>query len=267
MRVWYLLRTLDRDGCGRLDKREALDLLQHLSWSQASAYRLIGKGMGTFWREEPTHPHGTRGQRGTSPRKTLVVVGAMARLRAGGWSGCPATRWRRPGSCALATWLRGTRWRPTPSFLGLAHPGFPGTAWCRSRDGTTPTHGRRSARTRVSPSGRRSATKSCGCPARGGRLPASGRTTPRTGWSCGASGTGPGARSDWETATRRIYRDGDGGREWRSTGSRAGFGPMRVTQPGKEEAARHQQVKKMCLSSDAFKACEPLEPPVARPPV
>ncbi len=78
MRVWYLLRALDRDASGRLEKREALDLLQRLGWSQASAYRLISKGMGTFWRQETTHPHGTQGQRGTSPRKTLVLVGAKS---------------------------------------------------------------------------------------------------------------------------------------------------------------------------------------------
>ncbi len=78
MRVWYLLRALDRDASGRLEKREALDLLQRLGWSQVSAYRLVSKGMGTFWREETTYPHGRRGQRGTSPRKTLVLVGVKA---------------------------------------------------------------------------------------------------------------------------------------------------------------------------------------------
>jgi hypothetical protein len=78
IRLWCPLRTLDRDASGRLDKRQSLAHLQRLGWSQASAYRLISKGMGTFWREETTYPHGTRGQRGMSPRKTLVLVGAKS---------------------------------------------------------------------------------------------------------------------------------------------------------------------------------------------
>ena len=78
MRVWYLLRTVDEGASGRWSKAKALARLLRLGWSQASAYRLINKGMGTFWREETTYPHGRRGQRGTSPRKTLVLVGAQA---------------------------------------------------------------------------------------------------------------------------------------------------------------------------------------------
>ena len=70
LRVWYLLRTLDRDASGRWSKAKALAHLRRHWWSQASAYRLISKGTGTFWREETTYPHGTHGQRGTSPRKT-----------------------------------------------------------------------------------------------------------------------------------------------------------------------------------------------------
>ena len=92
MRVWYLLRTLDRDASGRWDKALALAHLRRLGWSPATAYRLINKGMGTFWREETTYPHGTRGHLGISPRKTLILVGRGPWLRAGGWWGCPATR-------------------------------------------------------------------------------------------------------------------------------------------------------------------------------
>ena len=54
LRVWYLLRTLDQDACGRVDKRKTLGILERLGWSQASAYRLISEGMGTFWRQETT---------------------------------------------------------------------------------------------------------------------------------------------------------------------------------------------------------------------
>jgi hypothetical protein len=69
---------MDQEASGRLDKREVLSFLRRRGWSQASAYRLISKGMGTFWREETTYPHGTRGHWGTSPRKTLVLVGAKS---------------------------------------------------------------------------------------------------------------------------------------------------------------------------------------------
>jgi hypothetical protein len=71
LRVWYLLRSVDQYACGRLTKADALRTLQRLGWSQGSVYRLIGKGMGTFWREETTFPHGKHG----SGTKTLVLVG------------------------------------------------------------------------------------------------------------------------------------------------------------------------------------------------
>lgn len=56
MRVWYLLRALDRDACGRLDRRKVLRLLKRLGWSQGSAYRLISKGMGTSGGRRPRIP-------------------------------------------------------------------------------------------------------------------------------------------------------------------------------------------------------------------
>ena len=72
--AWYLLRTADQDASGRLNKARLLRTLQDLCWSQASAYRLISHGIGTFWQEDATHPHGTHGP----GRKTLVLVGAKA---------------------------------------------------------------------------------------------------------------------------------------------------------------------------------------------
>lgn len=74
LRAWYLLRTANRNASGRLDKARVLRTLHHLGWSQASAYRLISMGMGMFWREETTHPHGTHGP----GRKTLVLMGPEA---------------------------------------------------------------------------------------------------------------------------------------------------------------------------------------------
>lgn len=74
LRAWCLLRSVDQYACGRLTKAEVLRTLQRLGRSQGSAYRLIGKGMRTFWREETTFPHGTHG----SGTKTLVLVAAKA---------------------------------------------------------------------------------------------------------------------------------------------------------------------------------------------
>lgn len=58
LQVWHLLRNVEQEARGRLTKAKALRDLQYLGWSQASAYRLINQGMGTFWREETTYPHG-----------------------------------------------------------------------------------------------------------------------------------------------------------------------------------------------------------------
>lgn len=51
-RVWCLLRHFDGKHTGFVDQAETLALLQGLGWSRASAYRLLGRGQGTFWRKE-----------------------------------------------------------------------------------------------------------------------------------------------------------------------------------------------------------------------
>lgn len=73
LRIWYLMRALDRSGCGRLVKRDVLTFLQDLGWSRATIYRLIKQGQDVLWRSERTRPSGNRG----ASRKTLVLTGAQ----------------------------------------------------------------------------------------------------------------------------------------------------------------------------------------------
>lgn len=143
LRVWYLLRALDREASGRLDKREAFGLLRRLDWSQASAYRLISKGMGTFWREEATYPHGTRGHRGTSPRKTLVLVGVSSLATSWGlerlsrhqvevpWELCAGdvAAWN---SLAYHAWLPGPR-SPRIARSGAVRKALPNHPYSRAK--------------------------------------------------------------------------------------------------------------------------------------
>lgn len=231
LRVWYLLRALDRDASGRLDKRETLDLLQRLGWSQASAYRLIGKGMGTFWREETTYPHGTHGHKGTSPRKTLVLVGVKSlatswglellsrhqvevpwELRAGG-----VAAWN---SLAYHAWLPGPR-PPRISRNGQVQKPRRNHPYSRAkiRDDTGV-----SERTQIRhqalllPGTRRKVTrKQANYATHREEL----RSKRHRSWCQKRLGN---------SYTSNLSR-GAGGKAGRSTGSRAGFGPMRVTQP------------------------------------